>query len=410
MMSRRLIVCFIFFFSFSVLYGQNSTNSVLLVQLDGAVKNLAADIQKKIPAGGSPKIALGRWIYQDSVPALGRYWAAQLTGELANIPDRSFVLIEGPGASDWTVSGEIIEAPGIIRVYTRLFRSGEFSIAAGFHADFDRHEGFAEMLSSGGSSHFVAIDPYETDSMENPLAADLNGGEDGAGISRTIHAETDEDFFLLAPDKDGLLIMETAGNMDTYMELYDAGSREKLAENDDDGGGTNARIRQELRSGNRYIAKVRGYGGDTGIYGFHAWLTEAFGMAPDEYEDDNTFDSAKELSPGTPQRHTFTTGDDEDWVFFRISRAGRCTIRARGLNTTALDTSIELYDSSHDLIDSDDDGGANYDSRLSVRLQAGTYYVKVKCLDDEPDEPYTISVDGEQGDLEGEPKTKNEEI
>jgi hypothetical protein len=118
-------------------------------------------------------------------------------------------------------------------------------------------------------------------------------------------------------------------------------------------------------------------------------------MIPDEYENDDNADSAKDISPGTPQQHTFTTGDDADWVKFRISRAGRYTIRTRGVNSSELDTYIELYDGNRNSIDDDDDGGEYYDSLLSVRLQAGTYYLKVECLDSEPDQPYIIRIDAE---------------
>ncbi|MDR2020289.1 MAG: PPC domain-containing protein [Treponema sp.] len=394
-MSKRIAPCFVFFFVLSVLYGQNAADSVS--RLDSAVKTLAADIQKKIPAGESPKIALGQWNYQNSAPALGLYWAAQLTEELVNIPDRSFILISaGPNPSDWTVSGEIIETAGTIRVYTRLIRLSDHSIEASFHADFEFNEYIAEMLSGGrsGSSPSVIRDAYEPDSLENPLAVDIAAGSNGPVINRTLHNDNDEDFFLLTPDKDGTLVMETTGeDIDTYMELYDAGSRDSLTEDDDGGSDVNARIRYQVHAGNSYTAKVRAYDNDTGTYGFHAWLTEPVRMTPDEYENDNESDSAKEISLGTAQQHTFTTGDDVDWVKFQITQSGRYTIRAQGVNSTGLDTYIELYDDDYNSIDADDDGGQNLDSLLSVSLQAGTYYVKVECFDDEPDEPYTIRVD-----------------
>jgi hypothetical protein len=177
------------------------------------------------------------------------------------------------------------------------------------------------------------------------------------------------------------------------MELYDAASRRELVSNDDGGSGSNARIRQQVRSGERYVARVRGYGNETGNYGFRAWISET--ISADEYEDDNDADSAKEISIGTPQQHTFTTGSDIDWVTFRIDRAGRYEIRARGVNSTRLDTYIELYDRDLNLIDENDDGGESYDSRLSVNLQAGTYFLQVECLDSEPEEPYTIRINAE---------------
>jgi hypothetical protein len=396
MMSKRLVLFFVLFPALAALYGQNATNPTL--QIDGAVKELAAGISEKIPAGGSPKVAVDLWIYHDTVPALGLYWAAQLTEELTNIPGRSFILVSGgPAAADWTISGEIIETPGTaIRIYTRLIRSGDHSITAGFHTDFEFNEYIAEMLSGGGgSSSSVIRDAWEPDSLENPLVVETIAGADEQSFNRTLHTENDEDFFLLTPDRDGSLLLETNGNTDTYMELYNAGSRDKLADNDDGGSGGNARIRHQVRLGSSYIAKVRGYGGETGSYSFHVRLVETISIPPDEYENDDDFASAKDISPGTPQRHTFTTGDDVDWVKFQISQPGSYTIHARGVNSPRLDTYIELYDSNRNSVDEDDDGGEDMDARLSVRLPAGTYYLKVECLDEEPDQPYTISVDRE---------------
>jgi hypothetical protein len=139
---------------------------------------------------------------------------------LTNIPDRPFIVVSGgSGDSDWTVSGEIVENPGVIRVYTRLIRSGGRSIEAGFHADFERDEYLTAMLSGGGErngpSSPAAHDVYESDSFDHPLAVDLGAGDGGPLINRTIHAENDEDFFLLAPDTDGTLAVETTGNIDT---------------------------------------------------------------------------------------------------------------------------------------------------------------------------------------------------
>jgi hypothetical protein len=398
-MNKRFAAFFVFFFALSVLYGQNSTNAVS--QLDDGVKTLAAEIQKKIPAGGSPKIAVGQWVYRNSVPALGIYWAAQLTGELANVQGRSFILPAGEsGAPDWSLAGEIIESAGVIRVYTRLIRSADHSIAASFHTDFSLNEHLAGLLSGGGgsmdmadSSRMVARDAYEPDSLENPLAVDIAANDSGPVINRTLHNGNDEDFFLLAPDKDGALTVETTGDLDTCLELYNTGSGDKLADDDDGGSSVNARIRYAVRTGNRYIVKVRGYdSSEEGNYGLRVWLVET---APDEYENDNDFDAAKAIDLGTAQQHTFTTGDDVDWVQFQIREAGRYTIRARGVISTWLDTSIELYDGDQNAIGDDDDGGEEYDSRLSRWLQAGTYYLKVICLDRNPDEPYTITVTAE---------------
>jgi hypothetical protein len=397
-MIKRLLPILFFFLTLSLAYGQNTANPV--EPLDSVIKSLAADISKKIPAGNQ-KAAVGVWSYHDSAPAFSSYWAAQLLEELTNIPGRSFVLVDGgPTASDWMLSGEIVEAANVIRVYTRLIRSGDRAIMASFHSDFESSDYLVEMLSGGGSSSSsrngpsVSRDTYEVDSFENPLTVEIAANTGGPVINRTIHTENDTDFFLLVPDRDGRLTMETTGdNMDTVMELYDAASHRELDSDDDGGSGSNARISRRAASGERYIAKVRGYGSETGRYGFRAWIAET--ISADEYEDDNDSDSAKEITIGTPQQHSFTTGNDVDWVTFRIDRAGRCEIRARGVNSTQLDTYIALYDWDLNLIDENDDGGEAYDSRLSVNLQAGTYFLKVECLESDPEEPYTIRINAE---------------
>jgi hypothetical protein len=47
-------------------------------------------------------------------------------------------------------------------------------------------------------------------------------------------------------------------------------------------------------------------------------------------------------------------------------------------------------------IDEDDDGGESMDSRLSLNLESGLYYLKVECLDDTPNQPYTISIEADR--------------
>jgi hypothetical protein len=84
-----------------------------------------------------------------------------------------------------------------------------------------------------------------------------------------------------------------------------------------------------------------------------------------------------------------------DWVKFQVSRAGPYVILAKGVNSNYLDTYIELYDSNHNSIAANDDGGEYYDSRLSIDLQTGTYYLSIRTLDDEPDEPYSVSISAE---------------
>jgi hypothetical protein len=301
--------------------------------------------------------------------------------------------------ADWTISGEIVETADAIRLYTRLIRTENRAVEASFHFDFERNEQITGMLSSGegrGGRASVVMDSYEPDSFDNPVPYEIGLDESAAAVNRTLHNE-DEDFFILLPESDGQLVMETTGNVDTFMELYNADTREKLGQNDDGGSGYNARIRHNVQAGKRYIAKVRGLeSGDTGEYGFRVYVQAQASLTPDEYEPDNDSASAKQIEIGTSQQHTFHTGDDVDWVKFQVTQPGRFTIRTRGVNSDRLDTCIELFDLNMNSIDEDDDGGVGLGSRLSLRLESGLYYIKVWCLDESLNQPYIISIEADR--------------
>jgi hypothetical protein len=487
-------------------------------QFDAAVKTLAGNLNKKLIEGKAGKVAVGQFPYRGNVVPLATYWINQLTGELANIPNKPYIILSaGTAGADWTISGEIIDVTAAtIRLYTRLIRIEDRAVEASFQFDLERNEQINGMLSSGdsqggGRSSTVALDSLEPDSFDSPVPYEIGVDENALVVNRTLH-NADEDFFLLIPEKDGQLVMETTGSVDTYMEFYNADTRERLAQNDDGGSGYNSRIRYSVQAGKRYIAKIRGCeSSDTGSYGFRAWLsvrvsssgfsnpisyeigvdedvpvmnrtlnrddeeyfllvpendgqlivettgnvdtyleffdadtqrllaedddggrgenarvryrveagkryiakvrgysgsdTGSYGfrayiqvqvtLTPDEYEPDNDSASAKQIEIGTNQQHNFHNSDDVDWVKFQITRPGRYTIRARGVNSNRLDTYIELFDSNMNLIDEDDDGGENLDSRLSISLQNGLYYLKAECLSDEPNQPYIISITAE---------------
>ena len=224
-------------------------------RMDTAVRVLAGSLNKKLIEEKAGKIAMGQFAYRGNTVPLTFYWINQLTEELTNIPNRPYIILSGgPAGADWTISGEIIEIPDAIRLYTRLVRTADRAIEASFHSDLERNE---QMLSSGesrsGRSSPVAMDSLEPDSFDNPVPYEIGADNSAQTANRTLH-DGDEDFFLLIPETDKQLVAETTGNVDTFMELYNADTTEKLAQNDDSGSGYNARIRYNVRAGKRYIA------------------------------------------------------------------------------------------------------------------------------------------------------------
>jgi hypothetical protein len=69
-------------------------------------------------------------------------------------------------------------------------------------------------------------------------------------------------WYTLTPSVAGRLVVETDGNLDTVMELYDGTTR--LESDDDSGNGNNARIEYNVRSGRSYRIKVQEYSNSTG--------------------------------------------------------------------------------------------------------------------------------------------------
>ena len=398
-MKKLLLPFLVFFLAVGAVCAQGSAQGSVQQDgsssMDAAVRRLAVDLNGKLNEERAGKIALGEFSYGGSIPPLGQYWVNQLIEELANLNGPYSIFSDGPSGADWIISGEIIELTETIRVYTRLIRSDTRAVRAAFHSEFERNEYIVQMISSGsGRSAPVARDAWEPDSMGNPVTYEIGLDENAALINRTLHGDSDEDFFLLLPVNSERLVMETTGSTDTYMEFYNADTGEKLAQNDDGGSGNNARIRYNAEAGKRYIAKVRGYNSDvTGSYGFRAYFQALAGLQLDEFEPDNDPGSAKWISIGTSQQHTFHDDDDIDWVKFEVTERGRYTITTRGVNSNRLDTYIELYDEDMDSIGEDDDGGENLDSRLSRNLVPGIYYLKVGCLGEDPDQPYLISIE-----------------
>ena len=278
-MKKHLSAALILFFVLGTVYAQNAGSPVS--RMDAMIKGIAGDINRKLSSERAVKIAIGQFTLQNSISSLSSYWSSHLTEELTNIPDRSFIVLSGgPAGADWTVSGEIIEVAGIIRIYTRIIRSSDRSIAASFHSDFELDEYLDGMLSSGnsgtGRSSYTPMDSWEPDSWDDPVPVTITTvdavTETIPSISRSFHNNDDKDFFILLPDRDGCLTMETTGSLDTLMELYDADTRESLASDDDSGSSYNARINYNVQAGKRYIVKLEEYDGGTGYYSFRAYF------------------------------------------------------------------------------------------------------------------------------------------
>jgi hypothetical protein len=230
-----------------------------------------------------------------------------------------------------------------------------------------------------------ASEPNDSRDRATPLAL-------GDAGFRAFLTSGDQDWYQgEVPAGGALITVHTESDIDTILTLYDAGGN-RLAEDDDSGSGGNARVTANLPEGRFYVrATLYRDGSSQGPYTIIARMREP--TAQDAYEPDNQLSQAKDIEPGQSQTRNFTDARDVDWVRLRIIRAGYYAIRAQG---SGLDTYLELLDASESSLAEDDDGGEGWDAYLSADLRPGTYYIKVSCLDQEPEGNYVLSVTEEQ--------------
>lgn len=99
---------------------------------------------------------------------------------------------------------------------------------------------------------------------------------------------------------------------------------------------------------------------------------------PDEFETDDTFNTAPTLALGVSQIHNFDKMGDQDWIKF-VATAGKTYLLSTSLLGASSDTYLYLYDTDGTtLLASNDDFGDTLASQIEWQAPAsGTYYILV---------------------------------
>jgi tyrosinase len=172
--------------------------------------------------------------------------------------------------------------------------------------------------------------------------------------------------------------IETTGDTDTFMTLYGPNDSTTLvAQNDDGGDNLNSKISLNLSAGTYHIS-VRLYTPtSTGNYAI------AVSSIPSAHIPELLIDGA-EIDA------TISARNESDVYHFNVIENAEYTIETSG----GTDTFLSLFgpDNEIDLLEQNDDGGANFNSRIRRRLNAGKYYARVRHYSTDGMGAYTIRV------------------
>jgi len=197
----------------------------------------------------------------------------------------------------------------------------------------------------------------------------------GTWTSGTLR-EGEELWYSVRASGEGIVTVETRGDLDTILEAYDS-SRNMIAEDDDSGDSANARLEIFAESGQTYLFKLTGYGDSAGAYRINASFES---VQPDTVR--NTERSRAVLLSQDEQVAVFFRRPSESrWYRHELTRPQNLLIAQTKGN---LDTIISFYDAQGNFLDQDDDSGDNTNARLSKRLPRGAVLIEVKTYGGSP--------------------------
>jgi formylglycine-generating enzyme required for sulfatase activity len=182
----------------------------------------------------------------------------------------------------------------------------------------------------------------------------------GTPASATLNS-TEAWFRLTIPQRNSRIAVNTGGNLDTVLTVYDEQNK-RIARNDDiDTENRNSRV-FFTASGTVYIKVNKADGTTGGSFTLYSAVQH------------DTKESALPIQlGGTPVATIFISS--QEWYQLAIppGSGGRVIIYTEG----NLDTYLEIYDAANNLIASDDDSGSSNNARVAIDA-SGTVYIKVR--------------------------------
>ena len=248
----------------------NSTNPDLaIIKLEGVTENLPT-----IQIASSSTIQVGQRAFAIGNP-FGRFAGTLTTGIVSRI-DRDRNLLQTDAAlNPGNSGGPLLNSRGeLVGVNTAIFTTNSTNSGIGLAIEADTVKQFISSVRQGA----IANNPTPAIVGSNPL--NLNGPAIAATLSAADNTLPDGSYYKsyqFQGQAGQSLVVEMRGNgLDPYMVLFDGNGR-KVAEDDDGGGGKNARIAITLPSTGKYTLYANSYEvGDTGAFTLSATLSNNF--------------------------------------------------------------------------------------------------------------------------------------
>ncbi|MCL2801061.1 MAG: hypothetical protein FWD28_04810 [Treponema sp.] len=231
-----------------------------------------------------------------------------------------------------------------------------------------------EVVAARGTTYLVKVRGFSSDVVGSyQIAANMENISDlRLGNLQRGNIESGRGYwFRVRATSNGILTVETTGDTDTYLEIYD-GDNNYITEDDDGGEGFNAKVDVLANSGSTYLVRLSAYGDNSGPYQIRASIRNV--PAPTS------------LSPGSFFNGNIAAGQ-EYWFSVRTSARGRLVVETTG-NT---DTYLFAYSDSYELLAQDDDGGDGYNARIVLDAAANrTYLFRLRGYSTSEEGPYRI--------------------
>lgn len=178
-----------------------------------------------------------------------------------------------------------------------------------------------------------------------------------------IEYKGDSTFYRFIPEYTGNYVIETHGDIDTIMNLYDS-NNVLLSYDDDSGDGYNSRIKINLTKDNEYYIQVSGFGDSViGSYSFNILY--------------NFYDAQSIYTNGVTSVNITEQYGFKLYKFIPTS-SNRYCFETKNTNT---DPYLVLLDENLNVMTSNDDGGSGLNAKIEYTLISyHPFYVMARCF------------------------------